>query len=756
MNIDPIQYAYISIVADGILSIIMIFQWLVARKEKHALFWGIAQLAFMTSTLIWYFSAMSQDMRVAFCALLNVIFLAGHWGGTRFFFGGLRPGEGKRALWIFATLAIILQIWWHYVPSVLPRASTFILGMLLIWIGFKLARGRDHQRYRVLGLALILRGLFNLSCPLLLIPEHYQETFLMATSAKFLTILGMIYAVQHEIAQRYIHTIDSLSNGFLILDKGGYVDVANQRSVRLLGYDSTLDLIEKSITTLMPDLTLQRANDFFFNGKDGASHVPTLEITLPLRNGNTLPLEIQCSPYIERGRLFCLVQLIDITERKKKDAQLYQAAHVDPVTGFANRHALVQQLALVIAHANQSGHGCALLFIDLDKFKRINDTFGHLAGDELLRKVAQQMQKFLRCNDMLARFGGDEFIVLLPDLARDECIDQASDCALRILTALRQPLDVLQHVIGMSASIGVACHPMHGTDAETLLRNADISMYAGKKTGGNTVSLFDETMNAASEDALAIDGALRQAITGNELELHYQAITDCRSGELKKAEALLRWNSAVLGPISPDRFIPVSEDSGMIIELGNWVLNQVCHQASQWKSSILSEIIIGINVSSRQLIAPGFVSQLRTTLARFDLPPRLLELELTERVLIDDNPKVHAVLEQLLVLGVSISLDDFGTGYSSLSYLPRFPIQTLKIDRSFVMNIEQSERSRKLTHTIILMGHSLGLELIAEGVETAEQADILRQMGCHYLQGYLIARPSTADELLRFAGTLRR
>src|SRR5450830_716963 len=270
MNIDPIQYAYISIVADGILSIIMIFQWLVARKEKHALFWGIAQLAFMTSTLIWYFSAMSQDMRVAFCALLNVIFLAGHWGGTRFFFGGLRPGEGKRALWIFATLAIILQIWWHYVPSVLPRASTFLIGMLLIWIGFKLARGRDHQRYRVLGLALILRGLFNLSCLYVLKPEYYQQAFIMASSFKLLTMLGMIYAVQHEIAQRYIRTIDSLSNGFLILDKKGSIHVANQRCIRLLGSDSILDLIQKSITTLMPDLTLQRVNDYFFNNKDDA------------------------------------------------------------------------------------------------------------------------------------------------------------------------------------------------------------------------------------------------------------------------------------------------------------------------------------------------------------------------------------------------------------------------------------------------------------------------------------------------------
>ena len=503
----------------------------------------------------------------------------------------------------------------------------------------------------------------------------------------------------------------------------------------------------------MPDQALQRANEYFFSHTDVSAHFSTLEITLQLHNGNTLPLQLRGSPYLERGRLFCLVQLIDITERKKKDAQLYLCAHVDPVTGFANRHALVKQLNQAVTHAGEKDRGCALLFIDLDKFKRINDSFGHAIGDELLRKVAQQIHQMLGPNDILARFGGDEFVVVLPDLGRDSCIDQAGDCAVRILAEMTQPFDVLHHVLGLSVSIGAACYPTHGSDGDTLLRNADIAMYAGKKNGGNVLIFFDDAMNAASKDALEIDGALRHAITANELQLLYQAITDCRNGQLKKVEALLRWNSAVLGSVSPDRFIPVAEENGMIVDIGNWVFNQACSQASQWKSGVLDKVIIGINVSARQLVAPGFVAQVRTALARHGLAAGLLELELTERVLIDDNPKIRSVLEQLLVLGVSISLDDFGTGYSSLSYLPRFPINTIKIDRSFVMNIEHSELSRKLVHAIIAMGHSLGLELVAEGIETDGQANILTQMGCHYLQGYLIARPTTAEKLLQFASS---
>jgi EAL domain-containing protein (putative c-di-GMP-specific phosphodiesterase class I) len=258
-------------------------------------------------------------------------------------------------------------------------------------------------------------------------------------------------------------------------------------------------------------------------------------------------------------------------------------------------------------------------------------------------------------------------------------------------------------------------------------------------------------MNAAAKDGLVIDGALRGAIEAGEFYLVYQAITNSHTGKLTKVEALLRWNSSLLGPVSPDRFIPVAEDSGMIIALGTWVLEQACRQMGEWKQSALDDVTISINVSAWQLAAPDFVTLVSQALMRNKLSPHQLELELTERVLIEDAANVQAVLAQLRALGVGISLDDFGTGYSSLSYLTQFHLNTLKIDRAFVMDIEHSERSNSLVHAIIAMGHSLGLQLVAEGVETAGQAAILEKMGCHYLQGYHIARPIAPEELLRFA-----
>ena len=300
----------------------------------------------------------------------------------------------------------------------------------------------------------------------------------------------------------------------------------------------------------------------------------------------------------------------------------------------------------------------------------------------------------------------------------------------------------------------IACYPWHGTDSDTLIRNADIAMYEAKKAGRGELRFFNDAMNAAAKDALVIDGALRGAIEAGEFHLVYQAITDARSGKLTKVEALLRWNSSLLGPVPPDRFIAVAEDSGMIVALGAWVLEQACHQLALWRGGALGEVSISINVSARQLGDPAFVALVTQALSRNGLHPRQLELELTERVLIDDGGTVHSVLEQLRALGVSISLDDFGTGYSSLSYLTQFHLNTLKIDRAFVMDIEHSERSNNLVHAIIAMGHSLGLQLVAEGVETAGQAAILEKMGCHYLQGYHIARPVVPDDMLRFADSL--
>jgi diguanylate cyclase (GGDEF)-like protein/PAS domain S-box-containing protein len=753
MSPDPSQYAYISVMADAILSAILLFLWLMQRKERHALYWAMGQLSIMAAFALWFSGvAALEPLRRPLGALLITAGAAGYWAGTQFFLGGLRRADGVWPLLGFVLLAAALQLWWEINPAVVFPSGGVLLCAAMVWTGVRLGWGRHLHRYRLLGLTMVVRGVFNLAGSLSMVPHAYLYWFVASSVLKSLSMLGLIYAVLHEIRQRYASTIDSLSNGFLIRDKRGFVHVANERCASLLGYGSAADLIGCNVTDLLPGLTRQMADDYFavFEAP-GARYPITQEVELTLHNGARLPVEMMASPYIERGRLYCLVQLLDISERKKKDALLDQAARVDPVTGLGNRYALAERLRTDVAHAHAGGRACALLFIDLDKFKRINDSFGHSVGDELLRKVAQRMQPLLGPRDMLARFGGDEFIVALPDLPTADAEARARACAQTILVAMGPAFEVSHHTVAVSASIGLACYPRHGGDGETLLRHADIAMYEAKKAGRGELRFFSDAMNAAARDALVIDGALRHAIAANEFRLEYQVIAEADSGRVGKVEALLRWRSATLGTVTPDRFIPVAEDSGLIVELGSWVLEEACRQAAQWRGGPLDGVRISINVSAWQLADPGFVAQVEATLARHGLPGALLELELTERVLIDDGPNVRSVLERLRALEVSVSLDDFGTGYSSLSYLTQFQLNTLKIDRAFVMDIEHSTRSNSLVHAIIAMGHSLGLQLVAEGVETDGQARILARMGCHYLQGFHIARPAAPEQLLLFA-----
>ncbi|HEX5342875.1 MAG TPA: EAL domain-containing protein [Duganella sp.] len=609
-----------------------------------------------------------------------------------------------------------------------------------------------QNHYRVLGITLILRGGFNLLSAANYSPEWITIWFTVTSILKVLSMLGLVYAVLDEIQQRYGRTIDSLSHGFLIRDRRGFVHIANERCARLLGFNNAKELIGLHVCDLLPNLTREMADQYFRRFEIKGAQFPLSDTAVVrLCNGNSLPVEMLGSPYFERGQLFALVQLLDITERKKKDDLLYQAARIDPVTGFFNRHALSARLEQELAKAGRDGRECALLFIDLDKFKRVNESFGHAAGDELLRTAAGRLHGLLRPEDVLARFGGDEFIVLIPDLPPGGAAQMAADCASAIIASMGRGFELSYHAISVTASIGIAWYPQHGSDSDSLVRNADIAMYEAKKAGRGEQRVFNDAMNAAAKDGLVIDGALRGAIEAGEFRLVYQAITNAHTGKLTKVEALLRWHSSLLGPVPPDRFIPVAEDSGMIIALGTWVLEQACRQMGEWKQSVLDDVTISINVSACQLAAPDFVTLVSQALMRNKLAPHQLELELTERVLIEDAANVQAVLARLRALGVGISLDDFGTGYSSLSYLTQFHLNTLKIDRAFVMDIEHSERSNSLVQAIIAMGHSLGLQLVAEGVETAGQAAILEKMGCHYLQGYHIARPAAPDELLRFA-----
>lgn len=759
MTTLPQQYVSLSMMTsafavDAILVALLVFLWLMHRKEKHALMWGIGQAAVMAGGLTWFIGAgvLTPAWRLLLCALMLVIGMAGYYGGTQYFLGDLR----RRHWPVIAVVAVaatagFYALWLLY-PDAVPPGSAAALGLVMVWMGMRLYRAQ--RRYRLLGCTLVARGVFNLISAATMPPEWYLLWFAGTSILKACTMLGLIYAVQDEMQQRYARTIDSLSHGFLIRDRRGYIHVANERGARLLGFRKSTDLVGKHLSEILPRLTPAMVDDYFHRFEaPGVQYPMTETAVVTLHSGARLPLEMAGSPYIERGQLYCLVQLLDITERQKKDDLLNQAARIDPVTGFFNRHALSEALRREVEQCENNRCECAVLFLDLDKFKRVNDSFGHATGDDLLRQTAQRLFAVLGPNDLLARFGGDEFIIVIPGLAPGTGEAAARRCAEHILARLAPRFQLSHHAIGVSASIGVACYPLHGSDAEMLVRNADIAMYEAKKAGRGELRFFHDSMNAAAKNALVIDGALRGAIDNNEFRLVYQAIVDARTGSLTKVEALIRWQHPQLGNVPPDRFIPVAEDNGMVVAVGSWVLDEACRQMAQWQGGPLGAVTTSINVSAWQLADPGFVALVEQALARNGLQPRQLELELTERVLIDDGGTVHGVIDRLRELGVSVSLDDFGTGYSSLSYLTQFHLNTLKIDRAFVMDIEHSERSNSLVHAIIAMGHSLGLKLVAEGVETAGQAAILERMGCHYLQGYHIARPIPPAELLDFAAS---
>ena len=422
--------------------------------------------------------------------------------------------------------------------------------------------------------------------------------------------------------------------------------------------------------------------------------------------------------------------------------QLDHLAHHDVLTGLPNRRLLHDRLNLAIGLAQRQGRQLAVMFIDLDQFKHINDSLGHGVGDQLLQAVAKRFAACMRQSDTISRQGGDEFVVLLP------CIERAQDaaiCAGKILAALKLPHLIDGHdQLYITVSIGISLYPDDGQDAEHLLRSADIAMYIAKENGRNNYQFFEQKMNARAVHRQFIDAGLRRALEQGQFVLHYQPKINLRSGAIAGVEALIRWRHPEQGLLAPACFVSIAEDCGLIQEIGRWVLRQACLQARAWRQAGLPQVTIAVNASAPELHANNFFANVRATLDEACLAPSCLELELTESVLMRDVEASDSVLRGLAGLGVRLSVDDFGTGYSSLSYLRQFPIDTLKIDQSFVSRMSSYQDDATIVSAVINMGKSLNKQVIAEGVETSEQCAFLRAQGCDEGQGYYFARPLTA------------
>ena len=433
----------------------------------------------------------------------------------------------------------------------------------------------------------------------------------------------------------------------------------------------------------------------------------------------------------------------DVTERKRYEEQLeFQATH-DALTGLPNRNLLGDRIGQALVRAARDGRSAAVLFVDLDQFKFVNDSLGHDVGDVLLRAVADRLQATVREGDTVARQGGDEFVIVLHDVVREE---DAADVAQKVLSSLNPPVAVEGHELFVAASVGISLYPQDGDDIHTLLRNADMAMYRAKEEGRNNFQFFAADMNVRLSERLTLEGSLRHALEREEFALYYQPQVDLLSGEIVGMEALLRWRHPELGLVPPVKFIPLAEETGLIVAIGAWVLKKACAQNKAWQDAGLPRLTVAVNLSARQFRRSDLVHGVLRVLEETGLPARCLDLELTEGTIMHDPERVADVLQELSDMGVQLSVDDFGTGYSSLGYLKRFPIDKVKIDQSFVRDITTDPDDAAIAKTIVSIAHDMRMKVVAEGTETEGQVDALRGYGCDEIQGYLFSKPLPADE----------
>jgi len=436
----------------------------------------------------------------------------------------------------------------------------------------------------------------------------------------------------------------------------------------------------------------------------------------------------------------------DITQRKEAESNILRMAHFDPLTGLPNRALLSDRASHAFWEANRNRESITLMFIDLDRFKNVNDSLGHRIGDRLLMEVADRMKQTLREQDTVSRVGGDEFVLVLPDTD----VDGAAHLAQKLLSTLRLPFLIDEHELVIGASIGIALYPTDGTDFELLSKSADAAMYRAKQEGGNAFHFYTEEIQARSERILLLENGLRHALERGEMQLHYQPQKSFHGSQILGAEALLRWRHPKLGLVSPAEFIPIAENSGLINPIGEWVLRTTVQQMRAWLDAGMAPITIGVNLSAMQFRQKNLLDLIGVILEEAGVSPHCLELELTESVASDDPVGAIAVMDQLNARGIRMSIDDFGTGYSSLSYLKRFKAYRLKIDKSFVCNITENLEDQAIVTAIISLATSLGMHTIAEGVETAAQMEFLRDKGCDEMQGYWLSWPLPAEQFKTF------
>ncbi len=551
-------------------------------------------------------------------------------------------------------------------------------------------------------------------------------------------------AEREQLAQKvYSHS----PAGIIFTDEAHRILSINPATTQMTGYEpfelqgqTVFSLIEFEAGQSAQEMSEQLVMRGTWNG----------ELAVTQKNGQTFPAGTRINrvddPQSGLPAHYVWI-LADITERKEAEDRMRHIAQTDALTGLPNRMALLMRLAQILPDARRHQWKVAMMFLDLDRFKTINDTLGHQVGDELLREVACRLSRLVRESDFVARQGGDEFVIILPAISTPA---DAATVASKITATLSTPIEADGHELHTSPSIGISIFPDDGTDGNTILKNADTAMYHAKAAGRNNYQFFAAEMNQSAAERLNIERMLRHAIARNELSIDFQPQFDAASRQPTGVEALARWYHPTDGMISPARFIPVAEETGLIVDIGEWVLTAACREMAHWIHAGLKPLRVAVNVSALQLRRRDFCETVANALATSGLAPELLELEITESAVMENPQEAIKVLERLGRMGVTLAIDDFGTGYSSLAYLKLFPIDHLKIDRSFVADIEHDLNDRAIAFGTIALAHSLGLKVIAEGVETEDQLDLLRGNRCDEVQGYLLSKPMNSGTAFAF------
>ncbi|OZG73834.1 diguanylate cyclase [Hahella sp. CCB-MM4] len=637
--------------------------------------------------------------------------------------------------------------------------KTFFISVLILWI-FQylvtrhLSRMANYARslnINELGTELTLERKTHSGQP----PDELQRVT-DAINEMRVTLLNDVEKQKNDAAEirRLSMAIEQSPSSVLICDHRWRITYANHKFGQMTGHSlkNILGKHPKELTHISPDETqneqlwnnieiqVERAGIWqgeMHSTRHGGEKFWEQVVITPIRDNEGNPTQF-------------LILGEDISVRKRYEQQLLRQANYDLLTGLPNRMLALDRLKLALAQSRRDNSKVGLMFLDLDNFKHINDTMGHDAGDSLLIEASRRIASALRGNSTVARLGGDEFLIILPSLEEPE---DSEVVAQRILEAFAVPYMLNNQEVFISTSIGITIYPTDSESSSTLLQQADAAMYQAKNKGKSAFHRFTPDLNQQSRERLKLETQLRKALEQNELLLYYQPIIETATGKLEGAEALIRWDNPLLGLVAPDKFIPLAEETGLITSIGEWVIHKACEDAKRWHQETGWKLTIAVNVSPRQFRDIKFVESVRHALLSNDLGGEYLELEITERLLLDDSIETYEILNQLDQMGVKLSVDDFGTGYSALSYLKSYPFDSLKIDRSFVKDVITETEDAALVSAIITMAHSLGLKVIGEGVETAEQLAFLRKKGCDYAQGFFYNRPVPEQEFLEWIQT---